>query len=165
MYIPILELSCVSWRKYLQNISNKRIGIVQSVIIAVLLLITISSLETSLTFPSKIYHMLTIVAVVLRTFCLCRDTLTNVYRIVRKCTILIFADCLSFSFQFMYICFRSSASIINIKPLNPSHSYIVFAMLNVWQKDIKVSSRKYLESIKPDHVVTSIKMSSFVVLS
>ena len=84
-------------------------------------------------------------AVVLRTFYLCSDKLTNVYRIVRKCTILIFSDCLSFSFQFMYICFRSSASIKNIKPLNPSHSYIVFAMLNVWQKEIKVSSRKYLE--------------------
>ena len=72
----------------------------------------------------------------------------------------------------MYICFRSSASIINIKPLNPSHSYIVFAMLNVWLQEIKVSSRNYLEYnlttvclVKPDHVVTSIKMSSLFVLS
>jgi hypothetical protein len=103
--------------------------------------------------------MLTIVVVVLRTFYLCRDKLTNVYRIVRKCTILIFSDCLSFSFQFMYICFRSSASIINIIPLNPSHSYIVVAMLNVWQKEIKVSSRNYLE-----YNLTTVRLQSNLIM-
>ena len=77
-------------------------------------------------------------------FVLVRNKLTDICRIVRKCVIFKFSEFLSFSFQFMYICFLLSVSKIKIKPVNPPHSSISYGKLTVWQRDMQANSSKYL---------------------
>jgi len=99
---------CVNYRvfhgeKNLQKNSNKRIGIVQSRHLRCPPPHRhISSLKNNPQIPllnlSHASHRGSCVTYILSFI---RDKLTNVCRIVRKCTILIFSDFLSFSFQFM----------------------------------------------------------------